>query len=351
MRNRWVVVGAAVLAVVVVAAATLWWRTSQTTELQGAVALAPASTERITWTDWEGVRRTLGSGVDAGSDTEALSGFLDEAFEADLSPMSALVESAEAMQESYGFSPASLEWELLAQSEDGTAVLMRLPDETDFDGLADRLEGLGYQRPDDDTGVWVGGRDLLPKIGTLTPELQFLALDADQQLVVGSDSESYAGEAIAAATGEDGGVEDLDGVVEAVGSPLAAAVYGGDVACSSLAMGNAGAAADQAQAGDLLAAAGEVNPLTGFAMAREPGSDDVRVAMSFEDEDQARTNADTRATLASGPAPGQGGDFADRFRLGRVAAEDEVVTMELDPVEGSYVLSDLSSGPVLFATC
>jgi len=28
-----------------------------------------------------------------------------------------------------------------------------------------------------------------------------------------------------------------------------------------------------------------------------------------------------------------------------------VVTMHLEPVEGAYVLSDLSSGPLLFATC
>ena len=349
MRNRWVVVGAVVLVVAVVAASVLWWRSVQATELQRAVALAPAATERITWTDWAGVRSTLGSDVDAASGSDELAGFLDEAFEADLSPMSALVESAQAMQESYGFSPASLEWELLAQSEEGAAVVMQLPEETDFDELADRLEDLGYQRPGDDTGVWLGGRDLLPQIGTLTPELQFLALDADRRLVVGSDTEAYAGTAIDAATGEEAGLEDLDDVVEAAGSPLAAAVYSGDVVCNTLAMGNAGAS-DQAEAGDLVAQAGEVNPLTGFAMAR--GRDGgVRVAMSFEDDEQARTNADTRARLASGPAPGQGGDFADRFRLGRVAAEGEVVTMELDPVEGSYVLSDLSSGPVLFATC
>ena len=349
MRNRMVVVGAVVLVVVVVVAAVLGWRWVRTTELQRAVALAPASTERLTWTDWAGVRSTLGADVDASSDADAVAGFLDEAFEADLSPMSALVESADSMHEPYGFSPASLEWELLAQSEDGTAVVMQLPQETDFDALADRLEGLGYQRPDDDTGVWVGGRNLLPQIGTLTPELQYLGLDADQQRVVASDTEAYAGTAIAAATGEEDGFEELDQVVEAVGSPLAAAVYGGDVACGTLAMGNADPA-DQEQASDLVAAAGEVNPLTGFAMARERG-DGVRVAMSFEDDEQARTNADTRAALAAGPAPGQGGDFADRFRLGRVQAQDEVVTMELDPVEGSYVLSDLSSGPVLFATC
>lgn len=349
MRHRLLVVGVLVVAAAVLAGGLTWWRSAQVSELQRAVAMAPAATERMTWTDWAGVRSSLGSDVDASSGSGAVTDLLAEAHEADLSPMSSLLESAATMQESYGFSPASLEWELLTQSEDGAAVLMALPEETDLAGLADRLEGLGYQRPDDEAGVWRGGRDLLPQIGTLTPELQYLAIDDDRRLVVGSDTAEYAQVAIDAATGEDDGFAGLDDVVESVGEPLAAAVYGGDVVCRTLAMGNAGPS-DQEQARDLVAAAGEVNPLTGFAMAR--GRDDVvRVAMSFEDDEQARTNADTRARLAAGPAPGQGGDFSDRFRLGRVTAEGSVVLMELDPVEGSYVLSDLSSGPVLFATC
>ena len=133
MRNRLVVVGAVVLVIAVVAAGLLFWRSAQVTELQRAVAMAPAATERITWTDWAGVRARLDSDVDASSGADELARFLDEAFEADLSPMSALLESADAMQESYGFSPASLEWELLNQSRDGASVLMRLTEETDFD--------------------------------------------------------------------------------------------------------------------------------------------------------------------------------------------------------------------------
>ena len=38
--------------------------------------------------------------------------FLADAFEADLSPMSALLESTPAMHENYGFSPATLDWEM-----------------------------------------------------------------------------------------------------------------------------------------------------------------------------------------------------------------------------------------------
>jgi hypothetical protein len=78
---------------------------------------------------------------------------------------------------------------------------------------------------------------------------------------------------------------------------------------------------------------------------------DVRVVLGFENDEQARVNADTRSVLARGPAPGQGGDFSDRFTVDRVTAEGSLVTLNLDPVEGQYVLSDLSSGPVLFATC
>ncbi len=195
----------------------------------------------------------------------------------------------------------------------------------------------------------MGGVDLLPSIGTLTPELQYLAVDSDQRLVVGSDTEPYLGRAMETVTGDAESVDGLDGVVDAMDEPLAAAVYDGEVACRSLAMGAADAA-DQDQAAELIAAAGEVHPMTAFAMAAEPGAG-VRVAMSFETEDQARTDADSRAALASGPAPGQGGDFSDRFRLGKVSAEGDVVTMELQPEDGEYILSDLTNGPVLFATC
>jgi hypothetical protein len=77
----------------------------------------------------------------------------------------------------------------------------------------------------------------------------------------------------------------------------------------------------------------------------------VRVAMAFESDDQARRNADSRSRLAAGPAPGQGGAFSDRFTLGPVTADGSVLTMELKPVQDSPVLSDLSTGPLLFATC
>jgi hypothetical protein len=126
-------------------------------------------------------------------------------------------------------------------------------------------------------------------------------------------------------------------------------VYDGDRVCRALAMSQADD--DDQQAADyLIEKAGTVDPLTAYAMSVQPGGD-VRAVMAFSDDDQARTNADSRATLASGPAPGQGGDFSDRFSVTSATAEGDVVTLDLEPRKGTYVFSDLSSGPVLFATC
>ena len=138
-------------------------------------------------------------------------------------------------------------------------------------------------------------------------------------------------------------------MAEATGEPLSAAVYTGDYACGALAMAQADAD-DQAEAAQLVATAGTVDPYSAFAMSAQPDGH-VRVVLAFADDDQARTNADSRSVLATGPAVGQGGDFADRFSLASAEADGSLVTLDLQPVEGQYVLSDLSTGPVLFATC
>jgi hypothetical protein len=307
------------------------------TRLQRAMALAPATAQRLGWTDWKGVRAELG--------TDNLAQLLDEGFSADLTSTSALVDSGPTLQQRYGFSPQTLDWELFSQGTDAAVVLMGLADGA-ADTVADRLRDLGYADPDEE-GVWLGSDDLLAQIGEVTPELTYLALDEERDLLMGSDSE--AGVRLAVEAVADDQEPDVAAVTEAVGSPLSAAVYTGDQVCNALAMAPADPA-DQATADQLIADAGEIDPLTGFAMGQRAGGD-VRVAMSFETEAQARENADSRAALAAGPAPGQGGDFDERFTLGDVVADGSVVTMELEPREDAYVISDLSNGPLLFATC
>ena len=347
---------ALVLVVVAAVAAVRALRPGPDTRLEEAFAAAPDDGARYSWTDWAGVRRELGLDGVTDPTTADVQKILDLGFDADLVSTTALGESAQVLQAQFGFSPASLDWELFSQSETGAVVVMRLPDavgsesdEAVFDEIEQRLTTLGYPEPDSPTGVWRGTPTTLAQVGSVTPELTFVALDADRRLVITSDTLTGAEAGVDAAGADELPEGGLGEVVADAGSPLSAAVYTGDQACASLSMGQADAT-DQDQGEELLAAAGEVNAMTGFAMGTQPGGD-VRVSMAFDSAERARTNADTRAVLASGPAPGQGGDFGDRFTLGPVTADGTVVRMALERAEGAFVLSDLSTGPVLFATC
>ncbi len=349
-RRPWLVVAIVVALVVVTAGGYLWWRHDDRTSFAWAVGHAPAGTQRESWTDWAAVRHREGVRLTTRSSTGELRHFLDAAYDDDLSSTSALVTSAPVLQEKFGFSPASIDWELFSQSYQGAVVMMHVPSTVDLDDVADHLREVGYHQPAADDGVWDGGADLVASISpSLSAELQYVALDRDDSLVLASDSASFLGVAVDAVRGHGARATGLDSVVADAGEPLSSVVYTGGYACGALAMAHAGAA-DRAQARQLLGAAGEVNPYTAFAMSDEPGGG-VRVAMEFADDGAARTNADTRATLARGPAPGQGGSFGDRFRVVSVTAQGSLVVMQLDPRPDAAVLSDLSTGPVLFATC
>ncbi len=351
-RGRLLIWGASVIALLIVATAVVvgirWWQDTHRTDFELAWSMAPQDGEQISWTDWSRVREELD--LDLGDDpgSEDVAELMDRGFEADLTQTTALGDSAEEIQDAFGFSPATIDWELFSQSARGAIVMVHLPESVELDAIAAALADAGYAEPDEDTGVWAGGNDVLASLGGITPELAHVVIDADRRLIMASDDPGYLQEAAEDSRSE-GGPSGLDDVVSASGEPLAASIYTGDHACAKLAMSQADPI-DQEQAAQLVRQAGEVNPLTGFAIG-VPASGEVRVVMSFESDEQARTNADTRAKLAVGPAPGKGGDFADLFALGPVSADGNVVAMELEPARNAYAFSALKDGPVLFATC
>ena len=349
MSRRAVAALAAML--VVVAAALVAWRVlAPTPPLATALSFAPDTTSRASWTDWEGVRRELDADVGADSSAEDVDAFVSDAFAADLSAMSALGTSAGTLQTQLGLSPATLRWELLAQSTEGAVEVLGVDEDTSFDDLARRLADLGWAEPEDDARVWVGGPDVLAGVGSrLTPELQHFALLPDRHVVLASDQAPYLERVLEVVDGDADAATDLADLASTLGEPLAAAVYDGAYACERLAMAQADDDA-QAEADQLVAGAGGVHPLTGFAMGTLAGGD-LRAVMQVEDADDAPGDADARAQLASGPAPGQGGDFTDRFEVAAAASEGREIILDLRPRAGAYVLSDLTSGPVLFATC
>lgn len=353
-RRRWAII----LAALVVGGAALVgirvWGGSGGTDLQNALRLAPGDAARYVWTDWAGVRRRLGAHLDAGSTGAQVDAFLSKGYDADLTSNSALTDSAGLLQASYGWSPATLDWELLSESTTGEVVIGHLPDSLSVDDLQSHLKKLGFLAPAQGKDVWDGSGVDWSKAATggtgdvEVPVIDYVAFDPDRHLVISGDNGGYVQHALDT-LGDSSLPAGISQVAGAVGEPLSAAIYSGDYACSKLAMSQADPQ-DQQAAAELIQQAGEVNPMDGFAMATQPGGD-VRVAMAFESHEQAVTNADTRSRLAAGPAPGQGGSFSDRFRLGQVAADGNVVTMQLHPVAGAMVMSDLSTGPLLFATC
>ncbi|TWG92502.1 hypothetical protein L615_007000000130 [Nocardioides sp. J9] len=347
-RRRWLVVGA-VLAVVVAALAVVWVvRDDERTPLEEALVLAPESSARYGWTDWAAVRAEVGTDLSAGSTGAEVDDFLLEAYDRDLTSATALDDSAAAMQDDLGFSPATLEWELFAQGGAGALLVLGLPEDADVDALRERLREARFIEPDEDDGVWFADAGKLQELsGPVTPQLGAIEIDEDAGIVYASDDPGFLGLRADVARGD---VDDPVGrAAAALGEPLAAVVYTGDHACGELAMSGADPV-DRTRGAELIEDAGGVHPLTGFAMAARADGD-VRVALVLDTDEQARADADSRSRLAAGPAPGQGGTFPERFELGRVTADGTLVTMDLTPVDGSPVISDLTSGPVLFAAC
>lgn len=326
------------------------WRRAHRSDFERGLELLPADTLRASWTDWSGVRATLGAGQP--TEPDAIRAFTEKAFSSDLSAASSIDESAVALAINYGFSPANAEWELFGQSRDGAVMLLKLPESVDLGQVEDRLEALGYTRPTQADGVWSGGEDVVARIDpTITPELEYVTVLADDHLVVTSDGPGYLETAVRAAQGDGDELDGdaLHGLAGEVDEPLAATAFVGDFACEALAMSQADPE-QQSAATNLIEDAGGINPVRGLVVAAYADLR-LRVTMAFENEDQAEANANARAQLASGPAPGQGQDFPDLFEVTAATRDGANVLLDLQAVPDSYPLSNLISGPVLFQSC
>ncbi|HET6168327.1 MAG TPA: hypothetical protein VFE07_15965 [Marmoricola sp.] len=330
------------------------WQDHHRSGIEQALEVVPKSTKRLAFTDWAAVRERLGVPDQRHPSAATIDKLTSKGYDSDLSAASSIDDSTAALQEHFGFSPATVEWEAYGQSDQGATMVVRMPDSFDMTVITDHLDDLGFTKPSKSDGVWDGGVDLVAAIDpTITPELQYVAVLADQHLVVTSDQESYAATAASVARGDADSLADLTSTRDLVGTlhePAAAMVWTRDFACDDLAMSQADDDS-QAQADTLVDQAGGVTPLSGLVMAMDPDRTLV-VGEHFEDSRQAKDNLEPRAKLAVGDAPGRGGSFSDDLRLVSSRTDGSVVLLELRPKEKSgFVLSALDNGPVLFATC
>ncbi|MFL6171353.1 MAG: hypothetical protein ACJ716_00535 [Marmoricola sp.] len=355
-RRRNIALGVIVLVVLaglVVAGARIWSERDRT-DLRRALDVVPSSTLRLSFTDWAAVRTTLRTDPGKDPSDEAIRKLISKGYDADLTAVSSIDDSAEALQQHFGFSPANIEWEAFAQGRSGATMVVRMPDGFDFDAVRRKLATAGFTKPKDDDGVWNGGVDLVASLDeTISPELQYIAVLADRHLIVTSDTKSYAKTAVQVARGHGRSLGDTDSVratIAPLDEPAAAMVWAEDFACSDLAMSQA-ATDDQDTGEQLVAKAGELTPLTGLAMAL--GKDrSLTVSELFESKRTAKENLAPRAKLIVGPAPGRGGSFSDDLKLTESRTDGSTVQLRLVPkAKTGFVLSALDSGPVLFATC
>ena len=350
-RTRLVVVAVLAVLSLVLVGGFVVVRKLDRSPLDKALGLVPASSLRVSFTDWKQVRERLRpKGLVSRVEIE---NFMSRGYDTDLTAASSIDESAAALKAKYGFSPVNAEWEAYAQSRQGAVMVLQLRSDTDMKAIEDKLDGLGYDRPSSATGVWNGGVDLVATIDpTITPELQYVVVDADRHLVLSSDTHAYAASAAKVVTGK---AKSLSGsalvdLADRVPDPASAFLWADDFACEDLSMSQA-ANDDRALADRLVTKAGGIDPLSGLLMSMRPDRT-VDVAMAFQDSRQAKENLRPRAQLVVGEAVGRGGSLADTFKLtrSRTAGPDVVLTLKPLEKEG-FALSEINSGPVLFATC
>ena len=343
------------LALVAVVAGLFVWRLflDRPSDYERAVGYLPPSTLRATYTDWAEVRSAArGDDLSAGSSAGQVQAFLRRAFDHDLTPTSALAESTFALESHYGFSPLGAEWESFGQSPEGQVVVLALDEDADMEGIEKRLRTLGYDEPADglgEGGTWEGSSDLVATIDSaLTPVQQNVAVLAQEHLVLMSDSAAPVSSTASIVRGDSSGL-DVAALTSVAGSPVTAELWASDFACEDLAM-SAADEEDQRVASSLVEKAGGVSPLSGLVIAQQPDRT-ITVGMLFETSDQASDNLQARVDLAAGEAPGQGGTFPERFTVTSGEADGETVVLRFDPTDAKFVFSDISAGPVLFATC
>ena len=345
---------ATLVVLAVVAGVLVWWLLrGPSGRYADAMATLPEPTLRSSFTDWVAV----GEEVDVpdlkeSTDPDRVTRFLDRAYDLDLVTGSTQLDVIPGLATMFGYSLAQVDWEAYGQSRDGAVSVLKVSDEVDFGDVATNLEQAGYSEPGADDGVWRGSADLVSQFESPMTTLQIhVLLLADERLILTSDTASYLESVREVIRGDAPSLREapgVDGLLGAAEDALSAQLWARDFACEDLAMAQADRA-DQDEAARLVQASGGVTPLDGMLMART-GERQATIAMWFDSQQDADHDLQARTDLAQGAAPGQGGDFSERFTLTDSRVEGQLITMRLR-AETDTLMGDLGQGPVLFAAC
>lgn len=311
--------------------------TSARPALTSALAVAPASTTVLGFTDWDRVRAT---GV-------------DDADDRDLLTRSALNDLGEVVPQNLGWSTADVRWEAFVQDNRSGVLVVAPGPSLPWGRIEGGLRDAGFS--DDGDGRWSADPAALVAAGLGDQFTSVGLVRSAGVLVAGADP-----------GGVDAVVDVARGRAPALSSvrpflDTAAALSGADtvllqagpLSCDATAMPDGEA---QAQAAAAQERTGRLRPyaVAGRALADRGGTGDdaqtARYALTFDSVDTAREQARVREALSTGPFVGRTGQVEDDLRLQDVMVAQATLTLAFDHApDGAVVM--LGTGPLLFATC
>lgn len=355
MRLRLVLMSG-LLPVLVIAAAIVggrWAGDAVSPDTRSAMTAAldtlPADVQVAGVTDWSRVRRVLGVGSATSASARAV--LTDDAALRDLSTRSVLGQFTEELHDSYGWSPADLEWEAYAQAKDGAVMVARLDRSVSLASVRSHLSRLGYAR---DGRIWT-----LPQDSGVSQDLAStmgaIAVVPGRRLIVAGDRAAYVSTVLQTVDHDAPSLLSVRSAAD-VASTLAGAdsvlVQTGASGCDSASLDGTGADV-KAQAKAAVARAGTlVRPeFTGRALeVVSDKSETMRFAFAFRSPPVAAGQLRVRTALASGPFIGRSGRVEDSLVPRATSVEGTTVLLRFkhDPDSTAYMTGD---GPLLFASC
>ncbi|KRC66034.1 hypothetical protein ASE12_15490 [Aeromicrobium sp. Root236] len=355
MRLRLVLISV-VVPLLVIAAAIVGGRWAGTavsadpgSALPSALDTLPADTQVAGFTDWSRVRRVLGVGSTTVADRAALT---DDASLRDLSTRSVLGPYTEQLHDSYGWSPADLDWEVYGQADDGSVMVARLDDAVSFGSVRSHLTKLGYTQ---DGGVWTIGKDSPIARSEFAGTLAAITLVPGRRLIVAADRATYA-HTVLRTIDRDApsllSVRSAADVASALVGADSALLQTGGFACRSTSLADAGADV-QAQARAAIDRAGALRKPRYAGRALDAGSkrsETMRFALAFGSPGAAADQVAVRRALTTGPFIGRSGRVEESLvlRSAAVRGSTAVLRFRHDPDSTAYMTGD---GPLLFAGC
>lgn len=303
--------------------------------LPSALAVAPADTTVLGFTDWVRIRA---SGV-ADPDTR------------DLATRSALSDIGEAVPMALGWSTDDIDWEAFVQDR-GAGVLVAAPGGSlSWDEVESGLEEAGF---DHDADGWSATPQVLGETG-LGDQFTAVRIVRSAGVLVAATAPEAADEVVRTATGRApslASVRQAADTAQALVGTDTALLQAGSLGCAAAAVpetDRAAAEAAQAREGRLRAYSFAGRSLTDRG-GSGPSAQTVTFAMTFDDVATAREQAPVRERLAVGPFIGRTGQVEDELRGPAATVDQATVALTFDRSADGTVLM-LGTGALLFAAC